>query len=99
MPSKVRTPTRPGRTSLQFDRMALESAIERLRTAIDREEVDLLERVALGIVDLLEKAEGLHAALSASLEWSHQQHIEIIQLRKRTACLVDERRRHGRAAA
>ena len=59
---------------------------------------DLLEQLALALVDRDGEVGGVRAVLSAALAMSHTQHGEILRLRRRLVDLLDARRLEIRAA-
>ena len=59
---------------------------------------DLLEQVALALVDRDDEVRGVRAVLSAALVLAHAQHVEILRLRRRLVDLLDARRLEIRAA-
>lgn len=71
----------------------LEIAIELLPTIEDDLAADLIEHIAVLLVD---RDEGLHVMrelLSGAFAMTHTQHVEILRLQRRLADLLDDRRR------
>ena len=60
--------------------------------------VDLVEHLALGLVDRDDELRAVRAVLSATLTHAHAQDIEIVRLRRRVADLLDARQRERRAS-
>lgn len=79
-------------------RPALAVAISVLPSIPDRLIVDLMEHLALALIDREEELHGMREVLSSALTFSHVQHTEIIQLKKRLADLRDANRRERMAA-
>ena len=59
---------------------------------------DLLEQLALALVDQDDEIRAVRAVLSSALAMSHTQHVEILRLRRRLVDLLDARRLEIRAA-
>ena len=59
---------------------------------------DLLEQLALALVDRDDEVRGVRAVLSSALVLAHAQHVEILRLRRRLVDLLDARRLEIRAA-
>jgi hypothetical protein len=79
-------------------RLRLALVVELLPTIEDELTADLLEHLALSLVDRDDELRGVRAVLSSSLALSHTQQLEIVRLRRRLADLLDARRLDRRAA-
>lgn len=80
-------------------RDVLALAIELLPTIADDLTADLVEHLALALVDRGQELRAVRAVLSAALTLSNTQHAEIIRLKRRLADLLDARQRERPAAA
>ena len=79
-------------------RPVLALVVEVLPTIDDDLTADLLEYVALALVERDDELRAVRAVLSPALTLAHTQHIEILRLRRRLAHLLDARRRERTAA-
>ena len=79
-------------------RPVLALIVEVLPTIEDDLTADLLEYVALALVDRDDEVRAVRAVLSSGLALSHNQHVEILRLRQRLADLLDARRGERTAA-
>ncbi len=59
---------------------------------------DLLEQLALALIDRDDEVRGVRAVLAAALDLAHAQHVEILRLKTRLADLRDAGRRDRVAA-
>ena len=89
---------RPAPVPWPSSRPVLALAIELLPTIADDIEADLIETLALTIIDRGDELRAVRAVLSSALALSHTQHVEIIRLRRRLAVLLDARERERTAA-
>ena len=79
-------------------RPVLALIVEVLPTVEDDLTADLLEYVALVLVERDDELRAVRAVLSSALTLTHNQHVEILRLRQRVADLLDARRRERMAA-
>lgn len=73
--------------------------VEMLPAIEDDLTTDLVEHLALSLVDRDDELRAVRAVLSSTLGLSHGQHTEIRRLRRRLAALLDARRQERTAAA
>jgi hypothetical protein len=79
-------------------RPVLALVVEVLPTIEDELAADLLEYLALALVDRDDELRAVRAVLSSALALTHTQHAEIVRLRQRLHGLIDARRRERTAA-
>lgn len=89
---------RPAPTPWPPSRAALALVVEVLPAIDDALAADLIEHLALALVDRGDELRAMRAVLSSALEQLHTQHVEIIRLKTRLADLLDARRRESTAA-
>lgn len=80
-------------------RPVLALVVELLPAIEDDLTADLVEHLALSLVDRDDELRAVREVLSSALAHLHAQHAEILRLRRRLADLHDERRRERPAAA
>ena len=80
-------------------RLVLAFAIELLPIVDDALVADLIEHLALSLVDRDDERRAARAVLSSALGLSNAQHAEIVRLRRRVADLLELRRQERPAAA
>jgi hypothetical protein len=77
----------------------LDLTLELLPAMTDDLAADVCEQLSVAILDREEELRAVRSVLSASLAFSHEQHLEIVRLRRRLAELLDAQRRQPKAAA
>ena len=90
---------RPAPAPWQSSPPVLALVVEVLPTIEDDLTADLVEYLALSLVDRDDELRAVRAVLSSALVLSYPQHTEIRRLRQRLADLLDARRRERTAAA
>ena len=80
------------RASWPSSRLALALVVEMLPTIEDYPIADLVEHLALAIVDRDDELSAMRAVTSAALALAHTQHLEIGRLQKRLIALLDDLR-------
>lgn len=90
---------RPAPAPWPSSRPLLELVIELLPAIEDDLTADLVEHVALELVDRDEELRAVRAVLSSALGLLYAQHAEIVRMRRRLADLFDARRAERTAAA
>lgn len=88
----------PRPTTWPSSRAVLALVVELLPTLQDDLTADLVEHLALSLVDRDDELCAVRAVLSSALALSHAQHIENLQLRRRLADLHEARRQERPAA-
>jgi len=80
-------------------RDALDVAVAALPDIADALTADVVNALALSIVDLREELGAVRMVLSSALAHSQEQHVEILRLQRRLADVLDASRAERKAAA